>query len=115
MAFCCDDNGNFYISQNAVSALKVYDPNGHLIRVIATEGRQEGEVMVPHGIVVDKKGQIVIVDSSNHRIQFFSNEGKFLRRIFSKYNMRCPSGVALTKTGNIVVLDAGEDRIQIFS
>jgi len=95
--------------------IRMYDPNFKPIKDIATAGRSDGEVQCPHGIVVDKSGFIVIADGANHRFQIFSPEGKFLRRIYSKYNMRCPPAVAITKDGDIVVIDSSaENRIQIF-
>jgi len=74
----------------------------------------------PRGIAVNGDGEIVVADSSNHRIQVFDGHGEFLRQ-FGQYGQAdgefdCLAGVCVNKAnGQIVIADRYNHRIQIFT
>jgi DNA-binding beta-propeller fold protein YncE len=80
---------------------------------------KEGQFVNPTGVTCDHGGNIVVCDSSNHRIQIFSKEGEFIRSFGSKGEeegeFRWPKGVTCDHDGNIIVCDTVNHRIQIFS
>ena len=51
------------------------------IRSIGKEGKGEGELHYPYGVVLGESGNIFIADMGNSRIQLFSWEGQFIREI----------------------------------
>ena len=50
----------------------------HAHLIFGSEGNKEGQFQNPSGIVINKKGNIYVVDRNNHRIQVFNCEGQFL-------------------------------------
>lgn len=48
-----------------------FTPSGEYLTGFGGEGTEPGKFYAPHGLVIDKKGDLFIVDSFNHRIQKF--------------------------------------------
>ncbi len=75
----------------------------------------------PHGVALDKDGNIVIVDADSHFVMRFSQDGKFLGYIGSTGQkdgqFYSPRVVLLDKDGDLYISDQKEfgNRIQIFS
>ncbi|KAG8226087.1 hypothetical protein J437_LFUL006394 [Ladona fulva] len=89
------------------------------VLVLGGEGEEEGRLCRPWGVAVDKRGNIVVADRSNNRIQIFSSDGRFIRA-FGSQGSGCgeferPAGVACDCLGRIVVADKDNHRIQVFS
>lgn len=86
-------------------------------------GRRGGDVGCftwPRGIAVNEEGEIVVADSSNHRIQVFDGHGEFVRQ-FGQYGQAdgefdCLAGVCVNKNnGQVIIADRYNHRIQIFT
>lgn len=77
-----DEDGNLlaptYYSYDQVSHIVVYDPNGTVIDTIGIQGPGEGQFNKPTDIDVCSDGDILVVDSGNHRIQKLRSDGKWL-------------------------------------
>ena len=73
----------------------------------------------PWGVAVNQRGEIIVAESSGHRISIFSPTGERLRSFGSvgpgQGQLAYPRGVAVDDDGNILVVDSGNNRIQIFS
>jgi hypothetical protein len=71
----------------------------------------------PSAVGVDKKGNIYIVDKGNHRIQVFSNSGKYIRTIGRGGDVKFsfPRDLILDDEDNIYVVNYDNRRIQILS
>ena len=86
---------------------------------IGKQGSGEGMFNTPLGVAVNDRGEIVVADSNNHRVQVFDRNGTFLRsfghRGENAGEFKCPVGVAINKDRNIFVADTANNRIQIFS
>ena len=83
-----------------------------------TDGAGPGQFHYPTNIFVTQRGDILVSDALNFRVQVFSPEGRFRFTIgrmgdvpgtFSR-----PKGVAADSDGNIYVVDALFDNIQVF-
>ena len=73
----------------------------------------------PSGVVVNKKGQIIVVEGSGHCISLFNTNGEKIRS-FGSYGSACgelsfPHGVDVTATGDIVVCEFMSKRFQQIS
>ena len=83
------------------------------------KGLSVGKFNGPWGVAVNANDEISVTDESNHRVQIFSSEGKFLRSFGKKGDMvgefNNPRGIAFHNNGNIFVKDSLNHRIQIFS
>ena len=73
----------------------------------------------PIDLTSNSKGQILVCDSFNHRIQIFKQDGTFIKSFGSKGNepgqFRYPIGITIDNQDNIYVSDGDNHRIQIFN
>jgi len=51
-----------------------------------SEGSDDGQFDDPSSVACNSRGEIVIVDSENHRIQVFDGNGKFMFKFGSQGN-----------------------------
>ena len=96
-----------------------YGRFGVVTQVFGSEGSNPGQFCRPWGICCDQKGNIIVGDRSNHRIQVFDPNGVFLH-MFGSEGVRPgqfnrPAGVATTREGHIVVADKDNHRIQVLN
>ncbi|MCA1606496.1 MAG: 6-bladed beta-propeller, partial [Acidobacteria bacterium] len=80
------------------------------------KGTGNGQFDFPRGLAVDGKGNILVSDTNNGRIQKFSAAGVFLGGIGKlgpgQGEFRQPNGIAVDKSGNIYVADVLNQRVQ---
>ncbi|MEW5733232.1 MAG: 6-bladed beta-propeller [Thermodesulfobacteriota bacterium] len=85
---------------------------------LGQDGAAPGSLHFPTNLWVTPRGDIIVSDSLNFRIQVFSSEGRFLRTFGgagdSPGSFARPRGVAADSDGNIYVVDALFDNVQIF-
>jgi sugar lactone lactonase YvrE len=75
-----DSNGNIYITDGYInSRVAKYDRNGDWVKSWGTKGTAPGQFRLPHAIAIDRNNNIYVGDRTNHRIQIFDTDGKFLR------------------------------------
>jgi DNA-binding beta-propeller fold protein YncE len=80
-------NGDVYVAEshmsvtepNLVGRISVFDKNGKFLRAIGKAGMNPGEFRTPHAIAFDSKGNLVVADRQNHRVQIVTKTGEFLR------------------------------------
>lgn len=85
---------------------------------IGVRGTEPGCFTWPRGVAVGLDNSIVVADSSNHRVQVFDSNGKFLQE-FGSYGsgegeFDCLAGVAVNRIGQYIVSDRYNHRIQVF-
>jgi tripartite motif-containing protein 71 len=87
--------------------------------IFGKEGSQNCQFSRPWGLCCDQKGNIIVGDRSNHRIQIFDSNGVFIRSFGThgqkKGQFNRPAGVAVTREGHIVVADKDNHRIQVLT
>ena len=94
----------------------ILNKEGELIKSFGSYGDEDGQFDDPNGVDVDEEGRIIVVDSGNHRIQVFDNDGSFIRSFGSRSpegQFDQPQSVVVDRDGNIVISDSGNDRIQV--
>ncbi len=90
---------------------------GELISSFGKRGKAAGEVDLPTGIAVDKKGNIYVADSLNYRVQAFNPDGESIWVLGAppppeqeiKYANRTfglPAGMVLADDGLLYLVDA---------
>ncbi|XP_015114048.1 RING finger protein nhl-1 isoform X1 [Diachasma alloeum] len=72
----------------------------------------------PRGLAVGPDNSIIVADSSNHRVQVFDSNGKFINE-FGAYGsgegqFDCLAGVAVNRIGQFIIADRYNHRIQVF-
>jgi DNA-binding beta-propeller fold protein YncE len=80
------------------------------------KGTENGQFDFPRGIAADTKGNILVADTNNGRIQKFSPDGVFLSVIGrmgqEPGEFREPCGIAIDSSGDIYVADVSNQRVQ---
>jgi DNA-binding beta-propeller fold protein YncE len=80
------------------------------------KGIENGQFDFPCGIAVDPRGNVLVADTNNNRIQKFSPAGVFLGIIgqsgSAQGELKEPSGIAIDQSGNMYVADTGNNRVQ---
>ena len=118
MGVALDGAGNVYVSEPPRRRVRVFSPEGQILREFG------GEAERPTGLAVDARRQLVyLADSSfqasqNHRILVYSQQGKLLRTIGARGSapgqFNFPAYLALDPQGNLYVSDVLNFRIQVF-
>jgi DNA-binding beta-propeller fold protein YncE len=113
--------GETYISEyGMVERVQRFSSRGtNLLGVIGIgAGEGPGEFRRAEGIGIDAKDRVFVADSSNHRVQVFSREGKFLlehgKAGTGAGEMSYPYDVRVDSAGNEYVCEFGNSRVQIF-
>lgn len=63
------------------------------------------------------RGNIVVTDQANQRVQIFNEEGEFLMKIPSEKDenlMSRPYSAVLDREGNLIIADRDKHQIQIW-
>jgi len=83
------------------------------------KGKGEGQFNHPSYLALDKKGNIYITDTANHRVEVFDPLGNFLKAFGKKGSkegeFKEPAGIVVTKEGKVWVAVRGNNRIQGFN
>jgi tripartite motif-containing protein 71 len=69
----------FADSQN--HTIRIVDLTGNYIQSIGYKGKADGQFDFPDVVSFNAAGELFVFDKNNHRIQVFSADGSFLRRI----------------------------------
>jgi len=99
-------NGDIYIGDGYGSSyINQYDSQGKYIRTFGGPGKEAGQLLCPHGIIVDTRGAqpvLVVADRTNKRIQRFTLDGKHIDFL---YGTNAPCHFSIYKNGDVVVPD----------
>ncbi len=67
---CVDHDGNLWI--NSIGGrIQKFSAAGQYLSGFGEEGDEPGQFYAPHGLAIDSRGRIYIVDAYNHRVQRF--------------------------------------------
>jgi sugar lactone lactonase YvrE len=104
--------GEIYVSDGYVNSRIVqFTPDGKFVRIIGgRKGSAPGELQLPHGVVVDQQGRIIVADSDNKRLSVFSRDGTFIK------TLAAPSrgGLAIAPDGTLYVSDVNAGAVTVF-
>jgi tripartite motif-containing protein 2/3/tripartite motif-containing protein 71 len=109
-------NGNICVVDKENNRIKILRPDLTFFKTFGKKGNGEGQFQQPLGVTCDSTGKIYVADSGNHRIQVFTDEGKFLR-IFgqSRGDLDKPVSVAVDTSDLVYVSDSGNNRITLYT
>lgn len=93
--------------------------HGVILGAFGTTGKGKGEFMYPTGICTNSRGEVLIVDQGNHRIQVFDQRGEFLFAFGTQgtgsTQFSSPKGIRTDSDDNIFVTDGSNNRVCIFT
>ena len=90
------------------------------LRVWGSNGSGNEQFTNPRAITVSPQGQVYVVDSGNHRIQVFDQNGTFLKNWGSTDQSAIdyfgePWGIAISGDGKVYISDTWNHRVLIFN
>jgi len=72
-------NGDIFVADGHQNSRVVkFDKDGKFIKAWGKRGDQPGEFNLPHTLVIDSRGRVLVGDRSNNRIQIFDQDGNFI-------------------------------------
>ena len=88
------------------SWLHLYDKDRNYVKSFGGPGKEPGKLQTPHGIWLDARGKeplLLVCDRENHRLQWFTMDGTFVRMMDKE--LRRPCNVWPLGDGGLVVAD----------
>lgn len=114
-------SGHLILLRQGPAYISITNPqDGSLIKEWGGQGSKPGEFSLPSSVVVDLVGNFLISDSENHRIQFLTPDGVFIKQIGNGTRdltpglIADPIGITVDVKGNLIVSEWGSPRIQVF-
>jgi DNA-binding beta-propeller fold protein YncE len=112
-AVAIDAEDRIFVLHRGEPPLVAFDKDGKFIRAWG-----QGLFKVPHGLRVDREGNIWTTDNGNHVLRKFNREGRLLTTLGTegkaaggKDGFRAPDDLVFDSQGNIYVADSGNGRI----
>ncbi len=119
-AIVINSKGDAYVSEyTTVDRVQHFSKNGEQwIGTFGHTGTHPGEFNRAEGLGLDLAGRVYVADSCNHRIQVFSEDGKFVKTYgragARQGELSYPYDVQVDAIGYQFVCEFGNSRIQIF-
>ena len=108
-------NGDVYVGDGyGKSWLHQWNSKGEYIRSWDGSERQGGKLSTPHGVCIDQRGStplLIVADRSNHRLQVFTLEGKFVSEALEGLRNPC----TLNILGDDIIVPDLQGRITILN
>jgi len=115
-----DPKGNVIVADSHYHCVRVYSPDGDLLRTFGEKGDEPGKFGYISDVVCDADGYFYVAEFyDTHRISKFDADGKFIKcwgapgsepGQFARIR-----AMALGPDGNLYVADACNHRIQVFT
>lgn len=109
-----------YVVNSQKHNIAVFDlKTGNHLFSIGKRGDSDGAFNYPTDVDIDSKGNLVVADSMNARVQILNKDGVFVRKFGSRgdglTDFQLIKGIAVDKQDRIYVIDGRADRMLIFS
>jgi hypothetical protein len=108
-------NGDFYVADGyGLSYVHRYNVNGEYQSTFGGKGKAEGQLDCPHGIWCDTRDEanptILVADRSNHRLQWFTLDGKHIKTVTEELRDPCH----FDQMGTDILIPDLNGRVTIF-
>ncbi len=115
IAFAPGDDGDFYVADGYGSSyVHRYNIKGEYQSTFGGRGKADGELDCPHGILCDTRDPanptILVADRSNHRLQWFTLDGKHLKTVTEELRDPCH----FDQQGTDILIPDLNGRVTIF-
>lgn len=106
-----DNNGTFLAKWGTAGGSGNLDP-------LENWGEEPGDLFLPTGIAIDQNDKVYVTDTSNNRMNVYSDKGAFLEQFGSfggeDGNFFSPQGLDIDSTGKITIADGLLHKLQFF-
>ncbi|XP_033095903.1 tripartite motif-containing protein 3-like [Anneissia japonica] len=113
-----DENLNVvYVADETANCVHVYEMESNLkVKTIGCYGGLEGQMNGPSDVAVTKKGNLIVADTYNHRVQLFGSDGQLIQVLIGGGDedgmVLRPLRICVDDDDNIIV--ASECKVQLF-
>jgi peptidylamidoglycolate lyase len=107
-------NGDIFVTDGYDNSRVVkFDKNGKFLMIIGgVKGAGIGQFSLPHRVAIDSKGEVVIQDRVNKRIQFWTQDGKFIKQ-WTDLGLMYPAGMDLLPDDTLYLSDSDGQSVKI--
>jgi len=112
-----DDAGRIAVSDVENDQILIFDNYLSLETAFGNYGSYKGQLSRPQGVSFSPRGNIVVADTGNHRVQIFSDGGAFRRLVPAPGQpnpMRRPRRAVADPLGRVIVADPGAGAVFVF-
>lgn len=116
----CVPSGEVFVCASSDHQITAYSAQGEALRTmgeLGEKGSEGGKWCWPWGLCMNKKGQLVVADSSNYRVKIVEPDGSFVRVFGSQGGgdgeFMDARGIGCTEDGRIMVVDADDGSVQV--
>jgi hypothetical protein len=115
IAFAPGENADFYVTDGyGLSYVHRYNHKGEYLSTFGGKGNGEGQLDCPHGIYCDTRDPanptLLVADRSNHRLQWFTMDGKFIKLVTDELRDPCH----FDQQGTDILIPDLQGRVTIF-
>jgi hypothetical protein len=112
-----DQSGRVAISDVENHQILIFDAYLTLEIAFGNFGAYEGQLSSPQGVSFSPRGELVVADTGNRRVQVFSDGGAFLRSVPSPglpNPLRRPRRAVIDAAGRTIVADPAAGAVFVF-
>jgi len=103
-------DGSFYVSDGyGNSRIMKFAADGKFLLQWGAKGKAPGELDLPHGLALDAKGHVYVVDRENARIQVFDEKGNYISQ-WRGPPFVSPQDIKISNDGTPFVVEIGNDK-----
>jgi DNA-binding beta-propeller fold protein YncE len=111
-----DAGGLLYLSESSGDRILTFNPLGGALGTLGGYGEQPGLFRFPTGISVDRRGNLIVADGGNGRVQALDPFGGFLRAWpLAARSERDRVAVAALPDGQVAIAEAEAARLTVWS
>lgn len=101
-------DGEFYVTDGyGNNRVMKFTPNGGFLAQWGEAGGGPGQFNLPHTVVIDRQGRILVGDRENDRVQVFESSGKLI----AVWPGFAPYGLAYDGRGHLFVADGRANKV----
>ena len=99
-------NGDIFVTDGyRNSRLVKFSKDGTFLKIIGgIKGNAPGQFDLPHAVVLDAKGRLIVADRNNRRVQILDQEGTFIEQ-WPNLDLVRPAGLIAASDGTVYVSD----------
>jgi DNA-binding beta-propeller fold protein YncE len=109
-----------YASDSVLNKVFAFDRSGQLLFEIGGGENSEAKLNSPHGLAVNREGNLYITDTGNSKIKIFDSAGNFLKNFNIKQNkgdsiIKKPWDLAFDSQEKLHIIDQGSAALITFA